>query len=202
MRSILSIIKGPFMPSSLFAKRSAYRGTARTSLRARLHVLVLLLLTLPATASPLFGPIAEVLRHPRCMNCHTVTDFPRQGDERRRHAQLVMRGEDGHGAPTLPCAACHQDTNIDHAGVPGAPHWHLAPLSMGWEGLTDTQLCQTLIDRGRNGDRSIDSLLEHMRSDPLVLWGWNPGAGRTLPPLTHPQFMDALQAWRAAGAPC
>ena len=40
--------------------------------------------------SPLFQPLFEVLTHPRCLNCHTKTDFPRQGDERRRHAQLVV----------------------------------------------------------------------------------------------------------------
>jgi len=165
--------------------------------------LLLCLCAIPEVgAATLFDPVASVLTHPRCMNCHTVTEFPRQGDERRRHEQFVVRGEDGHGAPTLQCAACHQDTNIDHAGVPGAPHWALAPLSMGWEGLGNTQLCETLKDRRRNGDRSIEALLEHMRSDALVLWGWNPGAGRTLPPLTHPQFMQALEAWAAAGAPC
>jgi len=165
--------------------------------------LLLCLCAIPEVgAATLFDPVASVLTHPRCMNCHTVTEFPRQGDERRRHEQFVVRGADGHGAPTLQCAACHQDTNIDHAGVPGAPHWALAPLSMGWEGLGNTQLCETLKDRSRNGDRSIEALLEHMRSDALVLWGWNPGAGRTLPPLTHPQFMQALEAWAAAGAPC
>ncbi len=168
-----------------------------------MRALLLLLLFVPAVhAATLFDPIAEVLKHPRCMNCHTVTDFPRQGDERRRHDQLVMRGEDNHGAPTLHCSACHQETNIDHARVPGAPHWGLAPLSMGWEGLNNTQLCQTLIDRSRNGDKDIAALVEHMRADPLVLWGWNPGIGRTLPPLTHPQFMQAVDTWAAAGAPC
>ncbi|AXQ31525.1 hypothetical protein D0B54_23810 [Solimonas sp. K1W22B-7] len=166
--------------------------------------MLLLFLLLPSItqAATLFDPIAEVLKHPRCMNCHTVTDFPRQGDERVPHAQHVVRGENGHGAPTLHCAACHQETNIDHARVPGAPHWHLAPLSMGWEGLDNTRLCQTLIDRSRNGDRDIAALVEHMRADPLVLWGWSPGAGRTLPPLTHPQFMQAVDAWAAAGGPC
>lgn len=172
--------------------------------KTRWPALLLLLLLAPAgqAAATLFDPIASVLQHPRCMNCHTVTDFPRQGDERKRHAQRVIRGEDGHGAPTLQCAACHQETNIDHGGVPGAPHWHLAPLGMAWEGLNNTQLCETLKDRSRNGDRDVDALIEHMRSDALVLWGWSPGAGRTLPPLTHPQFMQALEAWRAAGSPC
>ena len=46
----------------------------------------------PEASAQAFRRVAEVLRHPRCMNCHTVTDFPRQGDGRRRHDQLVMRG--------------------------------------------------------------------------------------------------------------
>ena len=28
-----------------------------------------------------FESILPVLRHPRCMNCHSSGDFPRQGDE-------------------------------------------------------------------------------------------------------------------------
>jgi hypothetical protein len=35
--------------------------------------------------------MAEVPRHPRCMNCHTVTEFPRQGNDRHRHQQMVAR---------------------------------------------------------------------------------------------------------------
>jgi hypothetical protein len=164
-------------------------------------LIVLLAGLMPAAASE-FAPIASVLRHPRCMNCHTVTEFPRQGDERRRHDQLVMRGPDNHGVPTLQCSACHQDRNIEHAGVPGAPHWHLAPLSMGWEGLDDAQLCSVLKDTTRNGGKDVAALVEHMRSDALVLWGWAPGSGRTTPPLDHPDFVLALEAWAAAGAPC
>ena len=41
----------------------------------------------PATANPtpssgdgtLFTAFAPVLKHPRCMNCHSQGDFPRQG---------------------------------------------------------------------------------------------------------------------------
>ncbi len=34
---------------------------------------------------PGWTEVASVLRHPRCMNCHTFTEFPRQGDDRHRH---------------------------------------------------------------------------------------------------------------------
>jgi hypothetical protein len=150
----------------------------------------------------LFQPIFEVLKHPRCLNCHTETDFPRQGDERRRHDQLVMRGPDDHGVPTLQCSACHQDRNVDDGAVPGAPHWGLAPLSMAWEGLTPAQLCERLKDRSRNGDRDLEALFTHMAEDELVLWGWSPGGNRTTPPLDHLEFVNALRAWIDVGGPC
>ncbi len=154
----------------------------------------------------LFAPIAEVLTHPRCLNCHTATNYPKQGDERRRHDQLVVRGADGHGAPSLHCSACHQNENVVDGKVPGAPHWHLAPLSMAWEdeqgnALDNASLCAVLKDRRKNGNRSLADLLEHMEKDALVLWGWEPG-GRSLPPLTHDVFMEKLKAWVEAGGPC
>lgn len=152
--------------------------------------------------SPLFQPLYEVLTHPRCMNCHTVTDFPRQGDERRRHDQLVVRGADNHGAPTLQCSACHQDENVADDAVPGAPHWALAPLSMGWEGLDERGLCNALKDTSKNGNRSLEDLFEHMTKDELVLWGWTPGGNRTTPPLGRSAFEEALKAWVDAGGPC
>ena len=152
--------------------------------------------------SPLFQPLFEVLTHPRCMNCHTKTEFPRQGDERRRHDQLVVRGADNHGAPTLQCAACHQDSNVADDAVPGAPHWGLAPLSMAWEGLNPSQLCAVLKDTSKNGNRSLEDLFRHMTEDELVLWGWNPGANRSTPPLSQAEFTEKLRLWVNAGGPC
>lgn len=152
--------------------------------------------------SPLFTPIYEVLTHPRCLNCHTLTDFPRQGDERRRHDQLVMRGEDNHGAPTLQCSACHQEQNVAEDKVPGAPHWGLAPLSMGWEGMGPRELCTVLKDQSKNGGKDLQALLKHMEEDPLVLWGFDPGEDRTLPPVDHTRFVELLEQWVNAGGPC
>src|SRR3989442_1542109 len=40
-----------------------------------------------------FIEIAKVLPHSRCLNCHTTTNFPRQGDDRHALANLVRRGE-------------------------------------------------------------------------------------------------------------
>jgi hypothetical protein len=74
--------------------------------------------------------VYSVLTHPRCINCHTATNYPQQGDDRHRHFANVVRGPGGKGVPALQCITCHQEANADSTGVPGAHNWHLAPLSM------------------------------------------------------------------------
>lgn len=159
----------------------------------------------PAPASDaekLFTPIANVLTHPRCINCHQAAR-PAQTDASIPHIQQVVRGSGGTGSPALQCAACHQDRNSADGRVPGAPHWHLAPVSMTWEGLARAQICRQLKDPARNGGRKTpEQVIEHMRVDPLVLWAWNPGAGRSTPSITHAQFLARLEDWAKAGMPC
>ncbi|HSW23032.1 MAG TPA: hypothetical protein VLJ62_09710, partial [Burkholderiaceae bacterium] len=150
-----------------------------------------------------FKQIAQVMRSPRCMNCHTVTDFPRQGNQGRRHDQMVMRGADGKGTAPMQCSACHQESNSSDGYVPGAPAWHLAPLSMGWEQARgDKELCEALLDKKRNGNREARGMVIHMTNDPLVQWAWAPGRGRTLPPISQDDFHALLQVWEATGAVC
>lgn len=146
--------------------------------------------------------IAPVLTHPRCLNCHTVTGFPRQGDGRRRHDFLVARGPKDSGAPAMQCATCHQASNQTASGIPGAPHWQLAPLSMGWEGLDAGALCRALKDPRKNGNRDLAKLVQHMTSDPLVLWGWAPGGDRAPVPIAQADFSRALGEWANSGAAC
>src|ERR1700740_3864619 len=74
--------------------------------------------------------VYSVLTSPRCINCHTATSHPQQGDDRHRHFANVLRGPEGKGVPALQCVTCHQESNADSTGVPGAQGWHLAPLSM------------------------------------------------------------------------
>jgi hypothetical protein len=154
------------------------------------------------TSQQSFKRMAEVLRGPRCMNCHTVTQFPRQGDDRHRHQQLVMRGEANTGAPTMQCFNCHQTKNSPDGKVPGAPGWHLAPLSMAWEDLkTDKALSQAVVDRKKNGDRDIEKLVEHMTSDALVQWAWTPG-DRQPPTINQQDFHELVKLWAHTGAAC
>ncbi len=153
----------------------------------------------PQVGDP-FATVARVLRHPRCLNCHPSGDVPKVGDDRRLHAMGVRRGDHNFGMPAMHCNACHRSANQEAAQVPGAPHWQLAPRSMGWEGLDDHDLAETLKDRSKNGDRSLEDLLHHVSEDPLVLWGWDPGVGRSPPPISHAQFVKAFRHWIDSGA--
>jgi hypothetical protein len=155
----------------------------------------------PADAR-LFDRVASVMQHPRCTNCHANAPFPRQKDIGIPHAQLVVRGADGHGTPALRCRACHQASNTADGKVPGAGGWHMPPPSMGWGGLTKAQVCAVITDPAKNGGRTLNDLIDHIKSDLLVLWAWNPGAGRTSPVYSHEEFVQNLEAWVAAGGPC
>lgn len=153
-------------------------------------------------SAALFDPVAAVLMGPRCTNCHQI-EAPRQKDTRIRHIQHVLRGPDGHGVPALQCQACHRETNSADGKVPGVPDWHLAPVSMSWEGLSKTQICQVIKDPAKNGGRdTLEKVIDHMKTDPLVLWAWNPGVGRTAPDVSHAQFVSDLENWIAVGGPC
>lgn len=154
-----------------------------------------------AQAGAAFADVARVLRHPRCLNCHPSGDVPHVGDAGRPHPMLVQRGLGGLGLPGQRCNTCHRPENQDLVGVPGAPRWRLAPRSMGWEGLDDHALAEHLKDRARDGDRSLPQVLEHVADDPLVGWGWDPGAGRDPVPVPRQAFVAAMQAWIDAGAP-
>lgn len=159
-----------------------------------------------AAAAPgdpgLFDPVASVVMTPRCVNCHQA-EAPRQKDIGVLHAQQVVRGKDGHGSAVLQCAACHQAGNTAQGKVPGAPNWHLAPLSMRWQGLDKKGVCEQMRDPKRNGNRKGgEAVIEHMKTDPLVLWAWNPGANRTQPPMSHEDFVKVLEKWADAGMPC
>ena len=154
----------------------------------------------------------SVLTHPRCVNCHTATNSPQQGDDRHPHLFNVVRGQQGHGVPALTCATCHQRANADSTGVPGAPGWQLAPLSMKWQDLNNhilptSAVCRTVTDRSKNHNLDGAGLLKHVQEEPLVLWAFQPGrsadgSARSTPPLTHGEFVVATRAWVDAGMPC
>lgn len=148
---------------------------------------------------------APVLQHPRCLNCHTSQSFPRQGDDGHPHIMQVKRGQSDAGTAALPCASCHQKGN-SASGVPGVEHWHLPPLRMAWEGLTVGEICRALTDPARGG-MTPERLIEHMKTDHLVAWAWQPGPDltgkpRSTPPLSQAEFVWLIEQWAASGAVC
>jgi len=150
----------------------------------------------------LFLEASRVMLHPRCANCHPAGDSPLQGDEGTLHDPPVARGPDDMGVAALRCDTCHQDRNLELARVPGAPAWHLAPLSMAWVGRTPGAICAQVKDPSRNGKRSLDAIVEHAAHDSLVAWAWAPGHGRTPAPGTQAGFGALVQAWVKTGAEC
>ena len=157
-----------------------------------------------ARSSAIFVEASKVMIDPRCVNCHPVGDRPTQGEgpTSRLHQPPVTRGADGFGSVAMRCASCHRDTNFDPAKMPGHAHWHLAPLSMAWQGKTAREICAQIKDPARNGNRTIAQVVEHMSHDSLVGWAWSPGAGRTPAPGTQAQLAALLDAWVASGAAC
>jgi len=73
--------------------------------------------------------------------------------------------------------------------------------------LSSAEVCRAVTDRSKNHNLDGSGLLKHHTEEPLVLWAWHPGRRpdgrlRTVPPLTHEQFVEATRRWVEAGMPC
>jgi mono/diheme cytochrome c family protein len=150
----------------------------------------------------LFLEAAKVFQHPRCMNCHPAGNEPTQGMDKHVHIMNVQRGQDDHGNIGMKCSTCHGVENNRFSGVPGAPKWGLAPKSMAWQGLSLHDLCLTLKDPKNIHGMTKEQFIHHNAEDPLVGWGWNPGAGREPVPGTQKQFGETIARWIATGQEC
>jgi len=152
-----------------------------------------------------FLQIYKVFTSPRCQNCHPPGDAPLQGDDSHVHLQQVKRGKDGHGVYGMRCDTCHQSSNLAGANMPpGNPKWSLpAPEhKMVFVGRTPAELCRQLKDPKQTGGRSLRQLLEHVSSDDLVGWAWDPGTARTPPPLSRADTVAQVKIWIDGGAAC
>ena len=150
----------------------------------------------------LFVEAGKVIQSPRCLNCHPVGERPSQGADMHPHSPLVVRGVDDKGAVGMRCTTCHQSANFEPSGVPGHPLWHVAPLSMAWQQRSLAQICAQIKDPRRNGGKSMAQLHEHMATDSLVGWAWQPGGSREPAPGTQAQFGQLIAAWIDSGAAC
>lgn len=158
-----------------------------------------------AASRAAFLQVYRVLTSPRCQNCHPAGDAPLQGDDSHMHLQNVKRGADGHGVTAMRCDTCHQHANLSGAHLPpGNPKWSLPSPGnkMVFAGRSPGELCRQIKDPRQNGGRSPEKLLDHIANDDLVGWGWNPGDGRTLPPLSRADTVAQMKIWIAGGAAC
>jgi hypothetical protein len=156
-----------------------------------------------AASKEAFLAVYKVLMSPRCMNCHPKGDAPLQGDDSHVHTMDVTRGHDGKGLNAMKCANCHQSGNMPGLNMPpGNPNWQMPPadMPMVFEGKSPKELALQLKDPNQNGHKTLQQLIEHVSHDTLVMWGWNPGDGRTLPPLKHAEFAKQFKTWVAKGA--
>jgi hypothetical protein len=149
-----------------------------------------------------FMKVYSVLMSPRCMDCHPSGDVPLQGDNSHLHTMFPKRGKEGKGIYAMKCSNCHQPENAagEHA-PPGNPNWHLPPadMKMVFQGRKPNQLAKQLMNPKQNGNKTTAQLIEHA-DDGLVLAAWNPGEGRTLPPMSHNEFKKAWITWIKKGA--
>ena len=148
-----------------------------------------------------FMKVYSVLMSPRCMNCHPSGDIPLQGDDSHLHQMLPRRGTDGKGVYAMKCSNCHQPTNSPGLHTPpGNPKWHLPPaeMRMVFQGRSAYQLAKQIMDPKQNGHKNKTQLIAHA-SDTLVTGAWNPGEGRSLPPMSHDEFKKAWITWIQKG---
>ena len=150
-----------------------------------------------------FQAAYKVFMHPRCMNCHPAGDAPLQGDDSHIHAQNVKRGPDGKGKYALKCANCHQLANLSGENMPpGSPNWHLPgpDMPLVFEGKSPRELARQFLDPKKNGGKTLEELIHHVADDKLVAGSWEPGDGRTKPPLSHSEFVRQFREWVEKGA--
>ena len=121
----------------------------------------------------------------------------------------VQRGPDNKGRTGMRCETCHQQRPLAGAQLPpGVPHvepfpvWQLAPIEMAIQGRRPGELCRQLKDKRKTGGLGLKDIIFHLDKDPLVLWAFDPGAGRTAVRIPHEDFMAAARTWAQAGAPC
>lgn len=149
-----------------------------------------------------FNTMMDVLTHQRCVNCHPSDNVPKQGEDRHPHRFGITRVNSTNATN---CNTCHQASNNDYSGVPGAPEWSLAPEKMRWEGLSRIEIAQSMMNTENNGNRTPEDVMHHLTEHELVLWAWEPGVDaegnpRELPPVPVDEYIKAVKTWIELGA--
>jgi hypothetical protein len=165
--------------------------------------------TSPADA---FLIVHQIAVSPRCTNCHSKGETPMQieGGNLQVHSMYIHRSFTGLGGN---CTTCHQDHNLDAPHLPpGAPNWTMPSKMKGYDSsITPAQLCQMWTgpenqfeDGPQTGQqRTPQEMLDHVNTDPRVIWAFAPGPGREPASANgHDYFVAYFKIWVAGGAPC
>lgn len=162
----------------------------------------------PEKAKTAFNAAVKVFFSARCANCHPAGDIPTQGDEMTPHTQGVTRGKEGKGVYGMTCTTCHQAENLPGVHLPPgtSKDWHMPPANqkMVFQGLTAGQLCRNFKDPSKNGGhKTLREAMDHIqKKDPLVVWAWQPGNGRSVPPMSFEDFSAKVEEWVSNGGAC
>ena len=112
----------------------------------------------------------------------------------------ITRGIDGKGLFANKCSNCHQLEKLEGKHLPpGNSVWHLPPAShkMVFQGKSPRELAASFKDTTFTGFHTLERIIEHVETDPLVKNGFTYG---TRPPLTHEQFVARMKEWIEKGA--
>jgi hypothetical protein len=93
----------------------------------------------------------------RCIRCSripaaSIATRRRVIHSRRRSSSSSFQrcaGATGSGAPAFTCASCHQRSNADSTGVPGASGWHFRPPRCSGR-MSATGSCRPALSAGRS----------------------------------------------------
>jgi hypothetical protein len=184
------------------------------------HALLVLLVFCPAQAVAddqpdrtrglaLWSKIHEVFSHPRCANCHVGGDNvpmwsgASNGSVARPHGMNINAGNSRNGTEYLACPTCHTLHNSETPhGPPGAVDWRLPAPERQWFGKSSAEICRQFRDPKLRNIASIDEVIDHIKNDGKVKWGWSPGPGREALPYSAGELAAFVAQWDKSGAPC
>ena len=73
-------------------------------------------------------------------------------------------------------------------------------MKMIFQGRTARELAAQLLDTAENGNKTTKELIDYISTNELVSGRWNPGEGRSPPPLPYDEFTRQFKLWINNGA--
>jgi hypothetical protein len=73
-------------------------------------------------------------------------------------------------------------------------------MPLVFEGKSPSELARQFLDPKKNGGKTLEELIQHVTQDSLIIGCWEPGDGRTKPPVSHSEFARRFREWVEKGA--